>query len=125
MTRICPAVCQIFQRINQAGKRLDHFDLVSAMTFTKDFDLRERLNATIQMPLKRKGFGEIAPVVVTQLMALLKFGACSQHNEYTLKSGDVKAMWDDVVDAVLLAADALRASLGVMNADYLPVPMLS
>lgn len=38
-----PSVCRKFQRINQPGKPLNRFDLVSAMTFTKDFDLRERL----------------------------------------------------------------------------------
>jgi len=32
------AVCRIFQRINQSGKRLDRFDLIAAMTFREDFD---------------------------------------------------------------------------------------
>jgi hypothetical protein len=36
------AACKIFQRISQSGKRLDRFDLISAMTFDPDFDLREK-----------------------------------------------------------------------------------
>ncbi len=118
------AVCKIFQRINQSGKRLDRFDLISAMTFTKDFDLRERLTKDIQRPLKEKGFGKISPIIVTQLMALLKFGACTERNEFALDSASITAMWDGVVDAVLLAADALRKSMGVVNADYLPYDAL-
>jgi hypothetical protein len=119
-----PAACNIFQRINQAGQRLDRFDLVSAMTFAKDFDLREHLSDDIQVPLEQKGFGKISPVVVTQLMALLRYGACTERNEYALKSGDVKTMWNDVVQAVLLAADTLRKHLGVMKTDFLPYDAL-
>lgn len=115
-----PAVCKIFQRINQAGKRLGRFDLVSAMTFSKDFDLREHLEKDIQSKLRARGFGTISPEAVTQLMALLKTGSCTERNEYALTASDVQSMWPSVVDSVLLAADTLRKGLGVMTSEYLP-----
>ena len=85
-----PAVCTIFQRINQSGKRLDRFDLVAAMTFTTDFDLRERFKKDLQSKLDSKRFGKISPTIVTQLLALIKVGQCTERNEFALKTEDIK-----------------------------------
>ena len=119
-----PAVCKIFQRINQSGKRLDRFDLISAMTFSPDFDLREKFKQDVLIKLEQKSFGEISPAIITQLMALLKKGACTENAEYSLSTEDIKEIWKQSVDAVLLAADTLRKSVGVQNADYLPYDAL-
>jgi hypothetical protein len=115
-----PDVCTIFQRINQGGKRLDRFDLIAAMTFSTDFDLRERFREDLSAKLQLKSFGAISPTVVTQLMALLKKGACTERVEFSLTGPENQEMWKGVVDAVLLAADTLRKALGVQNARYLP-----
>lgn len=115
-----PSACKIFQRINQSGKRLDRFDLISAMTFNPDFDLRERFKQDIIASLKKKAFGEISPAIVTQLMALVKKGACTERVEYSLTSEEIISMWDSVVNSIKLAADTLRQSVGVQNASYLP-----
>lgn len=115
-----PAVCNIFQRINQAGKRLNRFDLISAMTFSPDFDLREKFQQDIRTKLRLKDFGDISPTTVTQLMALARRGACTERVEYSLTAEEIKDMWESVVESVLLAADTLRKSVGVQNSDYLP-----
>lgn len=115
-----PAVCKIFQRINQSGQRLDRFDLISAMTFTTDFDLREHFKDDILSKLEFKAFGKISPVVVTQLMALLKKGACTERHEYSLTAGDIQEMWPSIVLAVLLSAETLRWAVGVVNSKYIP-----
>ena len=113
-------VCKIFQRINQGGKRLDRFDLVSAMTFSRDFDLRERFKSDLIGRLEAKNFGAISPAVVTQLLALAKYGACTERNEYALTADYITETWSSAVDAVLLAADTLRKGMGVAKAAYLP-----
>lgn len=115
-----PAVCNIFQRINQGGKRLNRFDLISAMTFSPDFDLREKFQQDIRTKLRLKAFGDISPTSVTQLMALARRGACTERVEYSLTAEEIKEMWGEVVESVLLAADTLRKSVGVQNSDYLP-----
>lgn len=115
-----PAVCKIFQRINQSGKRLDRFDLVSAMTFTRDFDLRTRFKEEIAFPLEKRNFGAIDPSIITQLLALRVHGQCTEQYEYGLTSETIQKHWKSATEAVLLAADTLRKSVGVKTADYLP-----
>ena len=115
-----PAVCEIFQRINQSGKRLDRFDLVAAMTFTTDFDLRERFKKDLQSKLDANRFGKISPTIVTQLLALIKVGQCTERNEFALKTEDIKAHWSNAVSSILLAADTMRKVVGVVNASFLP-----
>lgn len=119
-----PAVCKIFQRINQGGKRLDRFDLISAMTFSRDFDLREKFKEDVIEKLQRKSFGEIAPSIVTQLMALIKKGACTEKAEFSLTAADIQSTWKSAVESVLLAADTLRKCAGVQNAAFLPYDAL-
>jgi hypothetical protein len=94
------------------------------MTFTRDFDLREKFKEDIVARLKDKKFGDISPAIVTQLMALVKKGACTQRVEYSLTAGEIKEMWKQVVDAIMLAAETLRHNVGVQNAQYLPYDAL-
>lgn len=115
-----PSACQIFQRINQSGKRLDRFDIISTMTFDPDFDLREKFKQDIISRLEEEMFGKISPAVITQLMALIKKGSCTERVEYSLTSEDIMSMWDLVVNSVMLAADTLRKNVGVKNASFLP-----
>lgn len=115
-----PAVCRIFQRINQSGKRLDRFDLVAATTFTPTFDLRERFKKDIQEKLEEKRFGKIQPFVLTQLLALIKTGRCTERNEFDLTADDIQKNWDSAVKSILLAADTLRNNMGVAKSAFLP-----
>jgi hypothetical protein len=115
-----PAVATIFQRINQSGKRLDRFDLIVAITFTPDFDLRERFKRDVLDPLVTRQFGAIAPSIVTQLLALLKSGQCTERYEYALTTDDIRQRWQGSVDGILLAADTLRKNFGVATAALLP-----
>ena len=66
-----PAVCKIFRRINQGGQRLSRFDLISAMTYTPDFDLRNRFKKDVVARLEQKSFGAIEPAILTPLLALV------------------------------------------------------
>lgn len=90
------------------------------MTFSPDFDLREKFQQDIRTKLRLRAFGDISPTSVTQLMALARRGACTERVEYSLTAEEIKEMWESVVESVLLAADTLRKSVGVQNSDYLP-----
>lgn len=118
------AVCRIFQRINQGGKRLDRFDLVAAKTFTPEFDLRRRFQDDVIAKLKAKKFGAISPAIITKLIALHKKDACTERSEFSLTSSDIRDSWAAAVESILLAAELLRANTGVQTAQYLPYDAL-
>lgn len=118
------AVCLIFQRINQAGKRLDRFDLISAMTYDPEFDLRERFQKDIVNKLDSQAFGSISPTIVTQLIALSRKGSCTDKMQYGLSATDIRESWKDTVDSILLAVATLRSQFGVKNSGYLPYEAL-
>ncbi|MCH2134708.1 MAG: DUF262 domain-containing protein [Phycisphaerales bacterium] len=113
-------VCLIFQRINQGGRRLGRFDLISAMTYRPEFDLRARIQEDLQAPLTERGFGEIAPTVVTQLVALMQHGHCTQKHEFDVRADALQDLWPEVVNAILLAVDTMRNALGVITTDFVP-----
>ena len=87
-----PAVCKIFQRINQGGKRLDRFDLISAMTFSPDFDLRQKFKEDVIEKLEQESFDGISPTIATQLMALISKGACTEKAEFSLTAADIQGL---------------------------------
>ena len=112
-------VVEIFQRINQGGKRLSRYDLVCANLWTPDFDFRKQV-ATFNQQLAASGFGKIDETIVTQAFALILRGKCTTATELDLKTDEVHNAWYDVITAVTQAVDFVQANLGVKRADFLP-----
>lgn len=112
-------VCEIFERINQGGQRLNLFDLVSASTWTPEFDLRQAVKAENEN-LKSKGFGEIDNEVYLQALALIARGSCTRPAQLQLQADDVNKFWRDTIESISLAIDYLRNNLGVVNSTFIP-----
>lgn len=112
-------VCDIFERINQGGRRLNLFDLVSASVWTPEFDLRKAVKDENDK-LKVGGFGEIDNVVYLQALSLIAKGSCTKPVQVQLKDTDVREHWRETVEAVNLAIDYLRNNLGVVNSIFVP-----
>ena len=112
-------VCDIFERINQGGQKLNLFDLIAASTWTPDFDMRVAVKAENQK-LKQLGFGEIDNELYVQTLALIAKGSCTRVVELQLRETDVKEHWKESIEAIELAIDYLRSNFGVVNAEFLP-----
>lgn len=121
-------VVEIFQRINQGGKRLNRYDLVCANLWRPEFDFRRRVSALNQQ-LKESGFGRINETIITQAFALILLDRCTTAAELSLDSDAVEASWNKVIDAIYLAIDFAEANLGVKRYDFLPyrgiIPVLA
>ncbi len=120
-------VCDIFERINQGGKRLNIFDLVVASTWSEDFELKdeiEELNKVMECT-----FGEIDPEVVTETLSLISKKQCTRAYQIQLSTDDIVNIWDETVEAIRKAIDFLRNSLGVKKYAFLPyrdiIPMIA
>lgn len=112
-------VCDIFERINQGGQKLNLFDLISASTWTPEFDLRIAVKAENDR-LKNKGFGEIDNEVYLQALSLIAKGSCTRPVQLQLRAEDVNRVWQDTIESMALAIDYLRNNLGVVNSVFIP-----
>lgn len=120
--------CDIFERINQAGKRLSLADLVVARTWSEDFDLREKIkefNNTLSM----KGFRGLHPEAVIESLSLNTKGGSTGSIQLGLTSNEVKSVWQKTSDSINLAIDFIRGNLGVKRYGFLPyrgiIPVLA
>src|SRR3989344_2756226 len=84
---------EIFERINQGGKRLSIFDLVVASTWGEDFDLKI-LYQELRDFLEKQGFGKIPPEVVTHTASLVIKGYCRNSYQQQLTKEELKANWE-------------------------------
>lgn len=112
-------VVEIFQRINQGGKRLSRYDLVCANVWKPGFDFRNEV-AAINNKLKQQGFGAIDGTIFSQTFALILKGKCTTAAELELVTEEIQAAWDKVIQSLLLAIDFAEGSLGVKRSDFLP-----
>lgn len=113
-------VCEIFERLNQGGKRLNLFDLVSAGTWDKDFDLREAVEENNKKLEGEQNFGKIDDEIYTQTLALISRNSCIRIIQLQLSKADIQNHWGDVIRTIDQAIDYLRHNLGVVNSLFLP-----
>lgn len=110
--------CKIFERINQSGKKLSIFDLVVAVTWDKDFELKKKIdefNKKIEIT-----FGKIDPEVFTETLSLIINKQCTKAFQIKLTPSDVKDNWPKVEEAIGKSIQFLRTHLKVKSYKYLP-----
>ena len=86
-------VVEIFERINQGGKRLSSFDLVHATTWSTKFDLRQRIK-DFNNTAKIKKHATISDKVFTQSLALNAFGDCRHFYQLKLTPQICDKLWN-------------------------------
>jgi len=124
--------CEIFERINNSGKKLTVFDLLVAKAYSADFDLRAAWKA---FDRKLNNFSGINPILPMQALSLLtvrldpertvttpeveSFG-CHKRHLLKIPAADIKSQWGDLQEAVRLAIDFVRTRVGVPTIKLLP-----
>jgi hypothetical protein len=94
------------------------------MTFSPEFDLRQKFKEDVNDKLEQEAFGTISPAIATQLVALVSKGACTEKAEFSLTGADIRTLWKSTVSSIMLAAHTLRKCVGVQKASYLPYDAL-
>ena len=125
-------VCQIFERINQAGKPLDIFDIVVAKTFrpqhngNQGFYLRDLIDDF--RTTNNSKFLQIDYFDYLQIIALIvrenieKSGVMNITPTYlnNLTAEQVEAIWDDTKNAVLKTFDFFENTLNIKGPPLIP-----
>ena len=126
-------VCQIFERINQAGKPLDIFDIVVAKTYRQEtpsqrgFYLRDLITEFREKSNNSK-FLSIADIDYLQILAILireNISNSGIHNITPRYLNDIKAtqieeIWDDAKSAILKVFDFFENHLRIKTPDLIP-----
>lgn len=125
-------VCQIFERINQAGKTLDIFDIVVAKTFRpksstdNGFYLRELIDDFKKINNSR--FLQIEDFDYLQIIAILireNIGNSGIHNitpRYLndIKTEQIESIWDAAKKAILKTFDFFENTLNLKVPQLIP-----
>jgi hypothetical protein len=111
---------EVFQRINQGGKRLTRFELVAANCWSESSDLAKSVKDFNERVKERTDFGKVEPITFVQAMSLVAFGQCKTEHELKLSPNKVKTLWPRVSKAIGDAIDWTRDNYGVVRGDMIP-----
>lgn len=86
-------VVEIFERINQGGKRLSSFDLIHATTWSTDFDLKIKMKEfnSVQKVVR---LGALSDKVFTYSLSMNAFDDCRSSSQLKLNPQIAKNIWN-------------------------------
>lgn len=108
----------IFENINQGGKRLSLFDLVHASVWAKDFDLRSLIQEFNEEPAL-KLYGGLQAETITQSLSLNVRDNCQKTSQLNLTTLDCKNAWLRTLECLRLTIDLVK-NYGAQKIDILP-----
>lgn len=118
-------VAIVFERINHLGVALDTLQLLSAWTWSDDFDLLEKFKE-LREELSEFGFagvGDDADLVLSCVAGILTREP-GPENLLGLNGSDVRAQFSTVENGIRGAIDFLRTQLKVVHLKLLPYPSM-
>jgi len=118
-------VAIVFERVNRLGLELDTLQLLTAWTWSEDFDLQNRFQ-DLREGLTDYGFSDVGDDtnLVLRCAAAVLNANPSAESLISLNGGDVRAQFDRVENGIRGAVDFLRTQLNVESLSNLPYPAL-
>lgn len=118
-------VAIVFERVNRLGVELDTFQLLSAWTWSEDFDLQERIRSLAE-EVEPHGFGDFAEDtnLILRCCAAVVAQDASPAALMGLRGADVRDQFDEIENGVKGAIDFLRKNLSVRKLSNLPYSSL-
>ncbi|MFF5227321.1 DUF262 domain-containing protein [Dactylosporangium sp. NPDC000521] len=118
-------VAIVFERINRMGVDLTTLELLSAWTWSEQFDLRNKLDL-LQEELDEFAFGDIAadPNLVLRCCAAILRGDPSVESLMGLEGEEIRSRFELVENGIKGAIDFLKRQLKVATIKTLPYPLM-
>jgi len=126
-------VCQIFERINQAGKPLDIFDIVVAKTFRpetnedKGFYLRELIdnfknqeNSSLFFNINNFDYLQIIAIIIREHIENSGIKNITDRYLNEIKSQQIEEVWDETQKAILKTFDFFENHLNIKTPQLIP-----
>jgi hypothetical protein len=115
----------IFERVNRAGIRLDAFQLLSAWTWSSEFDLNEAIS-DLSTDLEPFGFSDLSadPNLFMKCCAAIVKGDAQLKDVVTLHGPTVRERFEEIKRGILGAIDFLKNQLLIENLTLMPYPAM-
>jgi hypothetical protein len=118
-------VAIVFERINRAGTELNVFELLSAWSWSDDFDLVEKFE-TLQDGISDHGFDELCNDKDLQLRicAGVITGETTPKKILDLQGEDIRSRFSEIENGILGTLDFLKREANVKHYKMIPFPGL-
>lgn len=118
-------VAIVFERVNQRGIPLDTLQLLTAWTWSEDFDLQTRFQELSEElePFGFKDVGEDSNLLLRCCAAVIEREA-STEILIELNGEKIRSQFDTVINGLKGAIDFLQANLGIQSLQNLPYPAM-
>lgn len=115
----------IFERVNRAGIRLDAFQLLSAWTWSSEFDLNEAIS-DLATELEPFGFYDLSsdPNLMMKCFAAVVKGDAQLKDVVSLHGPTVRDRFDEIKRGIHGAIDFLKKQLLVEGLSLMPYPAM-
>ncbi|MFE6965657.1 DUF262 domain-containing protein [Agromyces sp. NPDC057679] len=119
------SVAIVFERVNRLGVELNMFQLLTAWTWSEDFDLQDKFEA-LSEEFSEFGFADIGADndLMLRCTAAVLVNDPAPTALIDANGADVRARFDIVHNALRLSVDFLRSNLHIHHLRFLPYPSL-
>lgn len=117
------SVAIVFERVNQRGVELDTLQLLSAWTWSEDFDLQRKFDE-ISTNLEEDGFGVVPSDILLKCASGVIENDPSPSSLIKLNGSVVRDNFDIIISGIKGAIDFLRKNLHVETLDNIPYPAI-
>jgi hypothetical protein len=118
-------VAIVFERVNRLGIELDTFQLLSAWTWSEEFDLQEQIR-NLADELAPFGFGDIGEDtnLLLRCCSAVVSGDVTAPGLLSLNGAEVRERFDEIANGLRGAIDFLRSNMHVEKLANLPYPAM-
>jgi hypothetical protein len=116
-------VCSIFQRINSSGTALSNLELLTAWTWSDNFDLRREIDTLLDV-LSDKGYEQIDRTLIMRMLAALTCNSIDSDNLVDVDPDRLVDGMNALKVSILAAVDFLEGQLKIRNVIFLPFPIM-
>lgn len=116
-------VCRVFQRINSSGTTLSTLELLSAWTWSEQFDLRNEIQDLLDR-LADKGYGDLAESEVMRCLTAIVSDHIDSEALVEIKPDLLVEGMSKLKQAMFATIDFLESEIRIKNIVFVPFPIM-
>lgn len=116
-------VCRVFQRINSSGTSLSTLELLSAWTWSDQFNLINEINELLEK-LEDCNYGELDEELILRCLAAVVTGKIDAEELVDVAPTDLVKGMTILKQAMFASVDFLEKELRIKNVVFLPFPIM-